>query len=402
MFGRIIFLVLCALLFAGPASGVHARGAEAPRVGLRVPGTPRFETRSAWTNVDHSARTVSFHAQAREGQEVPDAARGSRPWYAAGLAVFLYVLLGLGVFAASGWLAARRQRRQFEANRRELEHEVEMRTRELDAQKKMLQHLNATLRTSNERLQELSEQKSRLLGIAAHDLKAPLTSIYSLADILLEEQGSGEPNYEFIELIQRTARDMSLLIENVLTSTAAETGQVGLHCVPTDLGTLAERAVEQCVGMAERKGQRLLFNMHPPEGDFGVIGDELRLVEAMTNLVSNAVKYSPLEGTITVEIVRNEDHAYFFVKDCGPGLTEEDRELLFQPFQRLSAQPTSGESSSGMGLYIVRQYIEMHGGIVGVESTPGAGSTFWICLPAVTENVMPVASPSGDGSGNRG
>lgn len=308
-----------------------------------------------------------------------------------GLVGILGLLLGLTGVAAGAWGGVRWQQRRSRQSRSELEHEVELHTREAESQKKILQHLNATLRASNERLQELSEQKSHLLSIAAHDLKTPIINIYSLADLLLEEQDDEPPNYEFVELIRHTARGMSTLIENVLTSAATEMGHVTLHCVQTDAVDLAERALGQCIGMAERKGQRVSFST---QGDgFDVVGDEPRLVEAMTNLISNAIKYSPLGGQISVAVERTADWVCFSVSDSGPGLSEDDHGKLFQPFQRLSAQPTNGESSSGMGLYIVRQYVEMHGGAVGAESFPGMGSTFRFCLPVATDAALEPLSP---------
>lgn len=315
--------------------------------------------------------------------------------YVTGAMAGAYVLLGLALVVGAAWLAVRWQRQRSEARQHALEHEVELRTREAEAQKKMLQHLNANLRNTNTRLEELSEQKSNLLSIAAHDLKAPLTSIYSLADILLEERDRCAPNWEFVELIQQTARDMSNLIENVLSSAATEMGQVNMQFVHADLAELAGRAAGQCLGLAERKGQQLRFRVAHGQGRFEVVGDEMRLMEVMTNLVSNAVKYTPLEGQIDVEVVRDADWVCFRVTDTGPGLNEADRERLFQPFQRLTAQPTGGESSSGLGLYIVRQYVELHGGAVGADSEPGEGSTFWFCLPAAEQHVSPDASPVG-------
>ncbi len=359
---------------------------------------------SDWTDEPHRVYSALpagahvFRAQARDrfgalSGEVTYHFRVQAPWYATPFAYVAYVLLGLLFVLGVGRGVIRLQRRRAEAQRRILAREVELWTREAEAQKKMLQHLNASLHSSNERLQELSEQKSHLLGIAAHDLKAPLTNIYSLADILLEEGLDGEMKLEFVEMIRQSARHMSHLIDDVLTSAASESGQVSITPVPTDLATITRAVVEHSLAVAARKGQHLAFHAPTGAGDFRVMGDELRLGEVVTNLVSNALKYSPPGGDISVHLDRDADWVYFFVRDSGPGLSAEDQEKLFQPFQRLSAQPTGGESSSGLGLYIVRQYVELHGGLMSVESVLGEGATFGFRLAALHKKATAAASP---------
>ena len=118
--------------------------------------------------------------------------------------------------------------------------------------------------------------------------------------------------------------------------------------------------------------------------------DPERMTEMMDNLVSNAVKYSPHERKIWVSVRRSGRTVRFEVRDEGPGLTDADRQKLFGKFQRLSAQPTGGERSTGLGLSIVKQLTELHGGQVLVSSTAGVGSTFSIELPALA----PVPHPA--------
>jgi signal transduction histidine kinase len=127
-----------------------------------------------------------------------------------------------------------------------------------------------------------------------------------------------------------------------------------------------------------------------------VEGDKRKLREAVANLVSNALKYSPPGEEVQVHVDRRDGQVQVAVVDSGPGLNENDRQRLFAPFQRLSAEPTGGESSSGLGLYIVKQVADLHEGTVDVETEVGAGSTFTLVLPATAPSSasVPEAEPT--------
>ncbi len=405
--------------------GTPALQRLAARQGLEfVVGAPRYEGVqyryrldgldahwSAWTSSPQRnypvlpAGAYTFRAQAQDrhgiiGQEAVVAFEVAALWYRSRGMVAVYGVLALLLVLACVAGATRWQEHRSEAARRLLAAKVRVHTREAEAQKRMLRYLNKTLQESNTRLEEMSAQKSHLLSIAAHDLKTPIANIYSLAEILLEERDEGPANYEFLDLIRTSARQMSKLIDDVLNSEARETGQLRLNPVRADLRALASQAVQQCTVQAERKGQIIRLHVVPPELAFETEVDELRVLDAMVNLVNNAVKYSRLHAVIEVYLTRTDDAFRFEVRDEGPGVREEDRDGLFQPFQRLSAQPTGGESSSGMGLYIVRQYVEMHNGHVGVESFEGVGSIFWFTLPAPVAVLTPAATPVGAESGS--
>jgi len=147
-----------------------------------------------------------------------------------------------------------------------------------------------------------------------------------------------------------------------------------------DIEPVAEWVVHSFRQQAEKKGQHIHFTTS--EEDCRVKADERKLREAMSNLVSNAVKYSPKGSDIEVDVRRVGDQISFRVSDEGPGLSEEERKNLFSPFQRLSPEPTAGEASSGLGLYIVKQLVDLHDGEVWVESEVDEGSTFGITLSA--------------------
>jgi signal transduction histidine kinase len=120
-----------------------------------------------------------------------------------------------------------------------------------------------------------------------------------------------------------------------------------------------------------------------PTVDTGLLfrGDAARLAQAIDNLVDNAVKYTPVGGTVRVGVERRDRQLGVTVSDSGPGLGAEDLARMFQPFQRLSAEPTAGESSTGLGLHITRDFVGRHDGTVEVDTAPGRGTTFTILLP---------------------
>ena len=249
-------------------------------------------------------------------------------------------------------------------------------------QQRDLKDLNKELIRINDALVEASEMKSHLLSIASHDMKNPLTAIREFANIIKQELDPDSHLIELLDLIYESTDQMLRLITQLLDSAALESGKLELEKHPCDMGKLAETIVQRNRNQAERKGQEIHF-IKAPQANLMIEADGERLQEAMDNLISNAIKYSPHGRHIRVTVERVDEAVWFSVQDEGPGLTEEDKERLFGKFQKLSAQPTGGESSTGLGLSIVKQIVEFHGGRVQVESTPGQGSTFSLVLPAL-------------------
>ncbi len=327
------------------------------------PGTYEFQVRARNPRM-WEARAASFRFEV-----LP-------PWYRTLWAYTLFAAFGVALVAGAVWWRSA----HLETRARKLEQMVAQRTQEVQEQAKQLASYNRELRQTNEVLQEALEQKSELLGVAAHDLKNPLFGIRGLSEILLENQKLDESMRRKIQLIYESADETLELINDLLESAAASSGQVRLDVETIDMAPVAEWVVHSFRPQAEKKGQQIHFRA--ADGDFRVEADERKLREAMSNLVSNAVKYSPKGARIDVEVLRTDDEVTFLVQDEGPGLSESERKNLFAPFQRLSPEPTAGEASSGLGLYIVKLLVELHDGRVWVESEVGEGSTFGITLPA--------------------
>ncbi len=336
------------------------------------------ETKKDYTNLGPGHYT--FEVQARnpgvwEGRTAQFTFVKLPPWYRTTWAYLLYIILGAAALSGIVWWRSA----HLQARARRLEQLVDERTAEVQEQAEQLELYNRALQQSNRELNEALEEKSELLGVAAHDLKNPLFGIRGLAEVLLDDADLDESDHRKIKLIHESADETLTLINNLLDSAAASSGQVNLDLQPLDLCEVAQWVVRRFEPQAERKDQELSFSA--TEADCTVNADEEKLRESMSNLVSNAVKYAPLESTIEVEVRRVNGEVQFLVHDEGPGLSPQEQENLFAPFQRLSPEPTGGESSSGLGLYIVKQLVDLQDGRVAVESEKGEGSTFMFALP---------------------
>ena len=266
---------------------------------------------------------------------------------------------------------------QVEQARATLEERVIARTRDLTA-------ANARLQEQWNRLRRVNAFKTEVLGKVAHDLKNPLSVVIGRTEILSELLSappiSAGTVMSQIEQIQDSARRLIGMVDGLIADAMADALDISVRHERLDLVTLAGQVVDANRPLAEQKRQVIVLTA-PPRVE--AAGDQDRLRDAIDNLLSNAVKYSPHGGAITVAVAEDGDEAMIRVTDSGPGLSPEDMGRLFGRFQRLSAKPTGGESSTGLGLSIVKRIVDLHGGRVLVETAGSdAGATFTIALPA--------------------
>jgi len=254
-------------------------------------------------------------------------------------------------------------------------------------------------RKQAEQQQHLAEQanavKTEFLGIAAHDLRNPLSVIAGFAGVIEENLDNlkGRQNApsqlgelgEMVSAIKRNSQRMSKLISDLLDVAAMEQGRVELSIQPIDLSIIAASVTNNQRQNAEREKQRIKLDL--AQNCFARC-DYDRMFDVLDNLVSNAIKYSPSGKTIWIKTtqVPEKSIAIFEVRDEGLGFTEEDKAKMFGKFQRLSARPTAGESSTGLGLSIVKQVVELHSGRVYAHSDGrDKGSLFVIELQLASE-----------------
>ena len=221
-------------------------------------------------------------------------------------------------------------------------------------------------------------QQTQVLNMAAHDLKNPLTTIPLWAD-LINDQVNTKVVSDMCDKINGAAKKMTNTINEWLKNAASEAKQIKLNITKLNFANLIKRVVDTNQVLANKKNQNLQFTMEDrPE----VYGDETKLTEIVDNLINNAIKYCEKDKNITIALKQKNDKAVLEVIDEGPGLTEEDKNNLFQRFTRLSAKPTGGETSTGLGLSIVKVLVEAHHGNISAESEgKNKGSKFIIEIP---------------------
>lgn len=240
---------------------------------------------------------------------------------------------------------------------------------------------NRILAGNNDKLKELNDLKIELLGVAAHDLRNPLYLVNAYSRALSEGDYLGPLNEKQRKLVRdvySAGQEMEVLLNNLLDISKIESGKIGLEKAVGDFNDLARRRVELNRAMAHDKRIEIQTDLQPiPPFAF----DRMRIIQAVDNLIGNAVKFSPPGSKVVVSAGRAGKTVRFEVRDEGPGISEEERKLLFGTFRTLSAKPTGGERSSGLGLAIVKKNIVLHGGEVGVSSQLGKGSVFFFLLP---------------------
>ncbi len=243
---------------------------------------------------------------------------------------------------------------------------------------------NEKYRLENVELAEANRFKTELLAIAAHDLKNPLQSIMGFAQLLNEKKNDAQSVESFAQIIQRSSERMLSLINNLLEDAKAEMTTFELHHQTLNLTELIKQMIEtQFNAQAHQKSQTIFFES---EENIMLRGDPERLKQIFENLIGNAIKYSPKGKRIWVDLRKqpreNNQTVLVSIKDEGQGLTEEDKSKLFRKFQRLSAKPTGGEGSTGLGLSITKQLVEKHNGRIWAESEgKDKGATFFVELP---------------------
>ncbi len=256
---------------------------------------------------------------------------------------------------------------------------VETRNRELSALNSQIEEQRRDLSRVNEKLQRLITEKNEFLGIAAHDLKSPLAVISGYAQVV-QDEADRDPDMvkEYASVIEITATRLGLLVLNLLDIDAIESGALESNLKQIDLTLVAEAVLREFKDQAGKKNIKMDNDF--PEAGAPLMGDFLSVEQILRNLISNALKFSPLGSTIHIKIVPGGQTTQVIVKDNGPGISESDQRNLFQRFSRLSARPTGDEHSSGLGLYIVKQRVKALGGKVWCESQIGKGAAFIVEL----------------------
>jgi len=247
----------------------------------------------------------------------------------------------------------------------------------------------------NARLYRAAQDSIRLrdifLSVAAHELRTPLTSLLGYTQLVERRAGRdstiADRDRQALRVVSDHAARLSKMVTSLLDISRLQLGQLSIEPAPLDLGVLAARLVEEA---------RPLLSQHTIEyigaGAPALIsGDELRLEQALQNLIQNAVKYSPAGVAITVRVEQNDGHASVAVTDSGIGIPPEALPQLFERFYRAPNVDPQHISGLGVGLYVVKEIVELHGGTVDVRSEVGVGSTFSLSIPLIEQPEPAVA-----------
>jgi len=257
-----------------------------------------------------------------------------------------------------------------------------------------------TLAEQNAALGQAIRQKSAFLANMSHELRTPLNAIIGFGDLL----GTGvlgaldEGKQDAVDTILRNSRHLLGLINDILDYSKVEAGKLELHLVATDVRALVDGVLRDTGSLTAKKQHRVTSEIG--DGALIVKADEVRIRQILFNLISNAVKFTPDGGEISIRALHTtaplpvpadrsgdqattapREAAWIAVGDTGPGIRPEDMARLFQEFSQVDASAARRYEGTGLGLALCRRFVELHGGQIGAESLYGHGSTFWFILP---------------------
>ena len=259
------------------------------------------------------------------------------------------------------------ERLQTQINR-ELEQKVEERTRESSRQKEEITQ-------KNEALIALNEEKNHLISIVAHDLGNPLANIKLFAQIIKRTAPNlTNKQTEQLDVITESTENMMQMINKILDVNAIEAGKIDMNMEVMKLSAILKDAIYELSGTADKKDITLHFENAEEEKEVNI--DHFYTKHIFENLISNAIKFSPAGKNVYIRLFHEGEKLKFDIKDEGPGISQEDMKRIFRKYQKLSARPTAGERSTGLGLSIVKKYVDLMDGKVWCKSTPDQGSTF--------------------------
>jgi signal transduction histidine kinase len=272
-------------------------------------------------------------------------------------------------------------RGEAEANLRalhaQLEDIVKARTAELEQATEALQ------REVSER-RRIDDFKDELLAMVSHELRTPLTSIGGSLHLLTSDESiSAEEKRELAEIALRNTQRMIRLVNSLLDIDRIESGRIAFNCAPLSLSRLVETAVHDHQMFARQYGVQLVLSAVQEAGP--VLGDADRLMQVLTNLISNAVKHAPRDSAVEIAVSTAEGRARVSVSDCGPGIPPDYRDRVFEKFVQVPRSSSHPGEGVGLGLSIARAIVERHGGRIGVETVPGERTRFYFELPPASQ-----------------
>ena len=244
-----------------------------------------------------------------------------------------------------------------------------------------LQDRKEQIEAKNNELVELNNEKNNLIGIVAHDLKSPLNQIRGLTNIIkMSAGGMNDESLGYVNLIEDSSMRLSNLINKILDVEAIESKKVNLSLEQIDYVKTVKDVVKMFVELAQKKDITIQTKFECKRKLISV--DKSYILQIIENLLSNAIKFSPHKKNIYLSVFNDQNQVVCQIKDEGPGLTKEDQKKLFGKYQKLSAKPTGDEISTGLGLSIVKKFVDAMDGKIWCESKYRKGTSFFVAFPA--------------------
>ena len=253
--------------------------------------------------------------------------------------------------------------------------------KQLHSRLDILQGIINKLELSNQELNRLNEIKSKFMSIVAHDLKQPLTSIQGFTSVLMDDDENKNESQQMLTSILKASENMNNLMSDLVDISMMESGSLKMDTQPFNYNELVAEVYVLNKIDAEKKGIQFLLQNYPTT--ISALGDRLRVLQILNNIISNAVKFTTRGGKVEIKYQVEGDFVKTFVSDTGPGIGYEDKDRIFQKFhQSEQAHRKSKKQGWGLGLCIASDIVKAHKGDIGFESAGlGRGTTFWFNLP---------------------
>ncbi|GAB4323393.1 MAG: hypothetical protein Kow00127_16060 [Bacteroidales bacterium] len=262
--------------------------------------------------------------------------------------------------------------------------------------KKQLAEQKELIEIQAEKLKSLDEAKSRFFANVSHELRTPLTLIMGPVDSLLNENRLTDKQTQLLKLVKQNSRHLNRLVNEILDLRKLESGKLLVHREPADLHSFGNRYLVQYKSLADRQNIRYNYSIQP-SGDLIVELDTEKTRQIIYNLISNAFKFTPAGGSINVDIVLNNDRLTITVTDTGKGIPPEDIPHVFDRYFQTTRPDAPMTGGTGIGLALCKEYANLFGGDISVESEPGKGTKFTVSFPVtVQEDIPPAALSTGE------
>ena len=245
-------------------------------------------------------------------------------------------------------------------------------------QSEEIQKQNRELEHRNKLLQEFNTERQQIIGVVSHDLKGPFNRIFALTQLMsMSAENLNSDQKEYLGKIHQIVLDGLGMVRNLVDNRKLEDRGIDMRLETLNFSAILSSLVKQYQSLAEKKNILIRYQAPP---SISIEADKLYITRIFENLLSNAIKFSSPKTNVFVATTDLDDEIEISVQDEGPGINEDDQKKLYHKFERLTARPTGGESSTGLGLSIVKTLIEKMGGKIRYESRAGKGATFVVNL----------------------